>query len=93
MKKIGPVEKISRRGEILVRGKKPHKIGFQVVNKEIKRIGKIIDVIGPVSRPFIVVHPKTAEVKAQIGQVVYSVPHDPKKRSKRGRSYHRSKKK
>ncbi|MBD3192095.1 MAG: H/ACA RNA-protein complex protein Gar1 [Candidatus Heimdallarchaeota archaeon] len=82
MKKLGPVTIITRTGELLVRINEKHKIGSNAVNKNIQRIGKVIDIIGPVRAPYVVINTKKAEASARKGEVLYSVPR--KRRNKRG---------
>ena len=61
----------NKKGTILVRSTKPQRIGIQVVNHEIKRLGKVVDVIGPAAAPYIVINTRDAQARAKKGDVVY----------------------
>ena len=69
----------NKKGTILVRSTKPHRIGIQVVNHEIKRLGKVVDVIGPAAAPYIVVNTRDAQAQAKKGDVVYLLDKPPQK--------------
>jgi len=73
------VTTVSKKGNILARSTKPHRIGLQVVNQEIKRLGKIVDVIGPVATPYIVINTRDAQAQAKKGEVVYLLEKQPQK--------------
>ncbi|MFP4654481.1 MAG: H/ACA ribonucleoprotein complex subunit GAR1 [Methanohalobium sp.] len=64
MKKLGIVSHLSKNHNIIVRMdelkptdafKKAPKINSVVLNKAVKPVGKINDIIGPVSRPYVVI--------------------------------------
>ncbi|ADC65541.1 conserved hypothetical protein [Ferroglobus placidus DSM 10642] len=58
LKRIGIVAKISKTGNIIVKAEYVPKIGADVVDKRLRKIGYVYDVIGPVSQPYVVVRPK-----------------------------------
>lgn len=79
---------VNKKGTFLVRSTKPHRIGIQVVNQEIKRLGKVVDVIGPATAPYIVINTRDAQAQTKKGDVVYlldKLPQKPK-RSQQNRS-------
>ncbi len=97
MKKLGKVSVIARNGNLLVKTSKPYRIGTPVVDQQIKRLGKIVDVIGPVRAPFIVVNTKGIGKQLKIGDVLYLMDKQPQrstssKRSKRPppKKYHKT---
>ena len=93
MKKLGKVSVIARNGNLLVQTSKPQRIGIPVVDQQIKRIGKIVDVIGPTSGPYIVVNVKGYEKPINVGDVLYlmdSKPQTPSSGKKRSaKPYHK----
>lgn len=82
MKKLGRVTIITRTNELLVKTNEKHRIGSKVVNKNIQHVGKVIDLIGSVEAPYVVINTKKGEASAQKGEVLYSIPR--KRRSSRG---------
>ena len=97
MKKLGKVSIIARNGNLLIQSSKPQRIGTPVVDQQIKRIGKIVDVIGPARAPFIVVNAKGYFKQLKVGDILYLMDKQPQrstsgKRSKRPppKKYHKT---
>jgi RNA-binding protein len=57
MKRLGFVSHISKRGRLIVKAETIPKLFSEVYDKEQKPIGKVIDILGPVSSPFVAVKP------------------------------------
>ena len=73
---------VAKQGEpLLVKDKIP-KIGIDVVDEGLKVVGKIFDIIGPTSSPYIVVRPKITDPQRLIGKKLYMIL-SRKKRRKR----------
>ncbi|MCK5045145.1 MAG: hypothetical protein KAS22_01110 [Candidatus Heimdallarchaeota archaeon] len=70
---------VNKKGTFLVRSTKPHRLGIQVVNQEIKRLGKVVDVIGPVAAPYIVINTRDAQAQTKKGDIVYLLDKPPQK--------------
>lgn len=85
MKKLGKVSVIARNGNLLVQTSKPQRIGIPVVDQQIKRIGKIVDVIGPTSGPYIVVNVKGYEKPINVGDVLYLMDNNKQQRPSSGK--------
>ena len=79
MKKLGKVSIIARNGNLLVQSNKSERIGTPVVNQQIKRIGKIVDIIGPTKAPYIVVNIKGYTDSIKEGDVLYLMDKQPQK--------------
>jgi len=78
MKRLGELLYSTRSGLIIVKSayKDPRRLlGALVYDRDMKRIGRIVDVIGPVSSPFIVVKPESREIVGVVepGPVYYYV--------------------
>jgi len=74
LKLIGEIENVSYNGLWLIRSDAAPKIGSTVFNQQKKKVGRIVNVIGPVSRPYILVRPvgTVSENQLQIiGEKVY----------------------
>ena len=87
MKKLGKVAVITNKGDLLVRAPKPIRINSCIVNQELKTIGKVVDIIGPVSAPYIVVNTRQAEATAKKDETLYLFRTEPsrQKKSPRGK--------
>ncbi len=78
MKKLGYIISKTKEGLIIAKStiKDPRRlVGHIAYDKDLKRIGKIIDVIGRVDQPFIVIKPESKDVIEFIetGPVYYYV--------------------
>jgi RNA-binding protein len=50
------------------------KIGESVVDEKLKPVGKVFDILGPVSSPYATVKPTIQEVENLINKVLYMSP-------------------
>jgi len=93
MRKLGTALHISRSGNIIVKIEVEHPppIGSRVFDKNLRKLGTLTDLIGPVSSPYAVVKPESSEVKLffEPGPVYYTLP----KRKPTRRKVRRRKKK
>ena len=46
-------------------------LGVSVVDERLERVGRVVDIIGPLDRPYIVVSPETGEPTALLGELLY----------------------
>ncbi|MCD6229719.1 MAG: hypothetical protein J7K00_02870 [Candidatus Diapherotrites archaeon] len=58
LKFLGEVAHISKSGRVVLRCRKPPKIGAKVYLDSEKPVGFVFDVFGPVEEPFVSVNPK-----------------------------------
>jgi len=56
---------------IIVKTEKPPKIGAEVIDENLKVVGKVFDIIGPVSAPYAVVKPTVTEPVKLVNKPVY----------------------
>jgi RNA-binding protein len=56
---------------MVVKTEKPPKIGTEVVDENLKVVGKVFDIIGPVSSPYAVVKPSIREPAKIVNRPVY----------------------
>ena len=61
LQRLGRVLNVTPSQNIVVKTDKPPKIGSAVVDENLKIVGKIFDIIGPVSSPYVVVRPAVKE--------------------------------
>ncbi len=89
VEKLGTVLHATRNGYIVVVPEDPKKLprlGLPVYDKDLRiKYGSILDVIGPVEKPLIVVKPASKEVLESIkpGEELYYVPPRPKRKKPR----------
>lgn len=57
MKSLGSLSKITKNGNMLIRTKELPSIYSNIVTADKKNVGKIIDIIGPIMDPHVVVKP------------------------------------
>jgi rRNA processing protein Gar1 len=67
---------------ILKAGNSP-KIGDKVVDENLKIIGTVFDVFGPVSQPYVSVKPVASEPQRLIENTLYTVPSTRRRKEKR----------
>ncbi len=71
MQRLGKVLHITPSHNIIVKADKTPKIGSLVVSEELKTIGRVFDVIGPVSSPYAVVKPTIKELDKLAAKQLY----------------------
>lgn len=71
MRRLGQVLHVSRSGNIILRIKNVPKIGTTVVDENLKSIGKVVDVFGPVSSPYASVKPAVGEIEKLTDEILY----------------------
>ncbi len=71
MKKIGKVSVIAKNGNVLVKTTKTFRIGTKVVNQQLANVGKIVDIIGPATTPYIVINTKGSATTVRKNEILY----------------------
>ena len=71
MQKLGRVINLAPSRNLVVKAEKAPKIGSAVVDESLKTIGKVFDVIGPVTSPYAVVRPAVKEPEKLAGKQLY----------------------
>ena len=82
LQRLGKVLHVTPSQNIVVKADKTPKIGSAVVNENLKIVGKVFDVIGPVSSPYAVVKPAVKDPEKLTAKQVYLLL-SKKKRSKK----------
>lgn len=68
---------------LILKVENPPRIGDRVVNQNLKPVGTVFDIFGPVSSPYVAVKPEVEESHDLIDHTLYSVPSPQPKRKKR----------
>jgi RNA-binding protein len=71
LQKLGKVRAITPSKNLIVKAEKTPKIGSEVFDENLKTVGKIFDLIGPVSAPYAVVKPTVREPSQLADKPVY----------------------
>jgi RNA-binding protein len=71
LQKLGRVRALTPSKNIIIKTEKAPKIGLEVVDENLKVVGKVFDVIGPVSAPFAVVKSSIREPEKLMNKPVY----------------------
>ena len=73
MQRLGKVLHVTPSQNIVVKIDKTPKIGSAVVDEKLKVVGKIFDIIGPASSPYVVVKPAIKEPEKLTNKQLYSL--------------------
>jgi len=71
LQKVGRVRALTPSKNIIVKTEKVPKIGSEVVDESLKVVGRVFDIIGPVSAPYAVVKPTAGEPVKLVNKPVY----------------------
>lgn len=74
MIRLGLALHISSSRNIIVKVEKTPKIGETVVDENLKPVGEVFDIFGPVSAPYAAVKPKTSKPESLVNKVLYISP-------------------
>ena len=71
LQKLGRVRALTPSKNMIVKTEQAPKIGSEVVDENLNVIGKVFDIIGPVSAPYAVVKPTVREPAKLVNKPVY----------------------
>jgi RNA-binding protein len=71
LQRLGKVLSVTPSRNLVVKTEKAPKIGSAVVDENLKVIGKVFDVIGPVSSPYSVIRPTIKEPERLSNKQLY----------------------
>lgn len=80
MQRLGKVLSVTPSQSVVVKLEKAPKLGAAVIDENLKIVGRIFDIIGPVSSPYAVVKPSVKDPEKLVNKQLYVSP------SKRERS-------
>jgi RNA-binding protein len=73
MKRVGTVSRIAQGVAIVRLDDDPPEIGTPVVDDSLSRVGRVVDVFGPVDRPYVAVSPSSGVALASlVGSKLYA---------------------
>jgi len=68
---LGKVRALTPSKNIIVKSEQAPRIGSEVVDENLNVVGKVFDIIGPVSAPYAVVKPTVRETTKLLNKPVY----------------------
>ncbi|MFQ6086575.1 MAG: H/ACA ribonucleoprotein complex subunit GAR1 [Candidatus Bathyarchaeia archaeon] len=83
MKRLGRVLHVSSSKNLILKAEKLPRINDKVVDENLKPVGTVFDVFGPVSSPYVAVKPSLEEPQRFVNRVLYVFPSLKRKWKKR----------
>ncbi|MEM4712973.1 MAG: Gar1/Naf1 family protein [Candidatus Bathyarchaeia archaeon] len=74
MIRLGRALHISSSKNVIVKVENTPKIGEIVVDENLKDVGEVFDIFGPVSSPYVAVKTKVAKPEVLVNKVLYVLP-------------------
>ena len=74
LQRLGKVLSVTPSQSIVVKVDKPPKLGAAVIDENLKVVGRIFDIIGPVSSPYVVVKPSVKDPEKLANRQLYVSP-------------------
>ena len=68
---MGKVSNVTPSRNMVVKAENPPKMGSEVVDENLNVVGKVFDIIGPVSAPYAVIKPIVKEPEKLVNKPVY----------------------
>lgn len=74
MQRLGRALHISPNRNVIIKVEAVPKIGEKVVDENLKPVGKVFDVFGPISSPYVAVKPTIQKPEKLTNKVLYVLP-------------------
>ncbi len=74
LQRLGLVLHVSPSRNVIVKVEGTPRIGEAVVDENLKPVGKVFDVFGPVSSPYAAIRPSTREFEKLANKTLYVLP-------------------
>jgi len=71
LQKLGKVRALTPSKNMIVKSEQAPRIGSEVIDENLNIVGKVFDIIGPVSAPYAVVKPTIREPAKLLNKPVY----------------------
>jgi len=85
LKRIGRALHVSSSKNIILKAENLPKIGDKVIDENLRSLGIISDIFGPVSAPYISVKTDAKEPHHLVDHVLYTIPSNPPREKRRKR--------
>jgi RNA-binding protein len=77
LQRIGQVLHVSPSRSIILKAENVPRIGDEVVDENLRPVGRVFDVFGPTSAPYVAVKTSAGEPHRFVNRVLYAVPSKP----------------
>jgi RNA-binding protein len=74
LQRLGRVVNVTPSQNLVVKTERAPKIGSSVVDESLKTVGRVFDIIGPVTSPYAVVKPTIREPEKLASKQLYLLP-------------------
>jgi len=74
LERLGKVLHITSNKNIILKAENRAQIGDRVIDENLKPVGKIFDIFGPVSLPYVSVKAEAENLHSFINRILYVVP-------------------
>ncbi len=85
MQRIGCVIHISSNGNMILKADNVPHIGNQAIDENLKSVGTVSEIFGPVANPYVAVRPSVNEPSSYVQRVLYAAQAPSKTRMKEKR--------
>jgi RNA-binding protein len=83
LQRLGRVLHVSSSKNLILRTGRPPRINDKVVDENLKPVGTVFDVFGPVSSPYVAVRTSVENPEQLVDHVLYVYPSPKRRRKKR----------
>jgi RNA-binding protein len=74
LQRLGLVLHISPSRNMIMKVENVPKIGDTVVDENLKPVGKVFDILGPASSPYVAIRPMVRDPEKMVNRPVYVIP-------------------
>ncbi len=85
MQRIGCVVHISSNRNMILKADNVPQIGNQAINENLRSVGTVSDVFGPITNPYVAVRPSVDDPNSYVNHVLYAAQPPSKTRRKEKR--------
>jgi len=83
LQRIGLVLHVSSSRNIILKAENVPRIGDNVLDENLKPVGMVFDVFGPISSPYLAVKPNIQNPQHLVNHVLYVVPSKPARKERK----------
>jgi RNA-binding protein len=74
LQRLGLILHLSPSRNIIMKVENIPRIGETVVDENLKPVGKVFDILGPVSSPYVAIRPTIHDPERLVNKPVYAIP-------------------
>jgi len=73
LQRIGRVMHVSNSKNLILRAETLTGLGTRVADSELKEVGRVVDLFGPVDKPYVAVKLNVKDPSKYVGQILYTL--------------------